>query len=264
MNPVVITLKEKIKNRLDMRSLTSFDIKNINNLKSLPIQYGKHQIKLSDIFTIKGKDLKNIIFKSSSNMIDNVGYKMKNMKLTIYGDIGYSLGKKMISGTLKLYGNTSDNACSGIVGGEVFIMGNAGNYFCSMPVGLNEGMKDGFIYVKGSIGNNSIERMRRGTIIINGNVGNKCVYQMISGTVVIKGKINKDFCKDGKRGTIITRDNKIKSSYNEVATNKDFIYFFYKKIKDTYNINILSKNNSIKRFYGSKISPNKVEVFLIK
>ena len=264
MTPLTITLKKKIKHRLDLRFLTCGNFKTITSLKSFYLQYGNSRMKLSELFSIRGKDLKNIIIKSSSNMFDNVGYQMNNMDLTIYGNTGYSLGKEMISGTLKLYGNTSDNACSGINGGQVYIMGNAGNYFCSKPVGLNEGMRDGFVFVKGSIGDNSIERMRRGTIVINGNVGSKCAYQMISGTIVIKGKINKDFCKEGKRGTIVTRDRKIKSLYNEVSANQDFIWFFIKKIRDIYNINVISQNNTIKRFFGDKSSSNMIEVFLVR
>ena len=45
----------------------------------------------------------------------------------------------------------------------------------------NVGIVDGFLYVKGNVGNNSIERMRRGNVIIEGNIGDYACNDMLSG-----------------------------------------------------------------------------------
>ena len=39
-------------------------------------------------------------------------------------------------------------------GGSVHILGNADNGLCSLPTSMNEGLVDGFIYVKKNVGDN--------------------------------------------------------------------------------------------------------------
>ena len=58
---------------------------------------------------------------------------------------------------------------------------------------MNEGLVDGFIYVKKNVGDNSIIRMRRGNIVIGGDIGSGSCLELISGSVVILGKLVKTF-----------------------------------------------------------------------
>ena len=64
MKPLVLTLKKKIKFRLDASFLTVNNIKNLTHIKNLKISYCKKKYLITDLFRIKGKDVKNIIIKS--------------------------------------------------------------------------------------------------------------------------------------------------------------------------------------------------------
>ena len=104
--------------------------------------------------------------------MDNIGVGLNNLQMTVYGDVGFSLGSRMLSGTLTLYGNCLDHAASGMKGGNLFIHGSSGNYLGGKPNSANEGILDGLIYVKGNVGQNSIQRMRRGNVIIGHGISN--------------------------------------------------------------------------------------------
>ena len=53
---------------------------------------------------------------------------------------------------------------------DLFVLMAAGDGFVLFQQG-NQGLVDGFIYVKKNVGSNSIVRMRRGNIVIGGSIG---------------------------------------------------------------------------------------------
>ena len=265
MKPITIKTKRKLTLRIDM-SFLSNEIKhtNLNQLKRLNIFYGKKTFKVKDLFQVTGNDVSNIIIESATDVMDNIGYRMKKMNITVNGNAGYSFGQEMLSGYLKIHGNTLDYAGSGLKGGNILIFGNTGDNLGGKPVALNEGISDGLIYIKGNAGNNSIQRMRRGNVIIEGNVGDDCCYKMISGTVIVKGKVGNNFCEGIKRGTIFTKDSKFTQNYalaNNVKIN--FIKFYLLQLKKYIGKNIFSQNIKLKRFYGQANKDDLSEVFLI-
>jgi len=265
MKPLILTLKKQVKFRLDASFLTTNKIKNFNEFKSLKIAYGKRQCKLTDLFSVRGEDIKNIILKSSTSRIDNIGLKMKNMNITIFGNAGNSVGREMSSGTLKLYGNSLDYTGAGITGGSIFVYGNAGKFLCGKPIGKNEGILDGLIYVNGSVGNHSVQRMRRGIVVINGNLGNYCCNDMISGSIIVKGKIGKNFCDRIKRGTIITTQRKPVLKYLSTNSSEiNFFKFYIKQLSGLIGKKIFSDKFKLQRFHGSEDNENLSEVFLVK
>ncbi len=265
MKPITIKVKRKLTFRIDM-SFLSDEIKhsNLNQLKQLSIFYGKKIYKVKDLFQVSGDDVRNIHIESATHVMDNIGYRMKKMKIVVNGNAGYSFGQEMLSGYLRINGNTLDYAGSGLKGGSILIYGNTGDNLGGKPVGLNEGVSDGLIYVKGNVGNNCVQRMRRGNIIIEGNVGNDCCYKMISGTVIIKGKVGNNFCEGIKRGTIFTKDKSFAQNYtlaNDVKIN--FVKFYLLQLKKYIGKNIFSQNIKLKRFYGQANKEDLSEVFLI-
>ena len=264
MKPVIMKLKKKLKYRVDMSCLSNLFM-SISSLKSQGVIYGNKEFKLADLFDIKGNDVKNIIVKSSVDLMDNIGKKLNGTNITVYGNVGYSFGEQMSAGKLILHGNTLDYTASGISGGAIFVNGNTGNYTCGKTNSTNEGVIDGFIYIKGDVGNNSIERMRRGNIIIEGNIGDDACYQMISGTVIIKGKIGKFFAEGIKRGSIFTKDRNLIKNYNKSNDAEyNFISFLCKEISKIISKNIFISNKSLKRYYGHKDTNNLSEIFLFR
>ena len=265
MRPVVLQLKHKLSYRLDMSFLSDFNkLKSLGKIKNKKITYGSQEIILKELFNISGSDMQNIVIKSASNLMDNIGKNIEGLSIKIYGNVGYAFGAHMINGKLTLYGNALDYVASGLRGGTIMIFGSVGNYFCAKPNASNEGINDGLVYVKGNVGDNSIQRMRRGVIIIEGDIGDYACDEMISGTVIIKGVIGKFFGKNIKRGTLFVKDKKIIKDY--VKSNNaeyNFITFYLKKLYEIIGKKIIKSNNLI-RFYGNKNSNNMSEVFIIK
>ena len=264
MKPLTIILKSQIQFRLDASFITTNNIKTSSQFKNLKIFYGNKLHKITNLFKVSGDDVKNIIIKSSTNKIDNIGYKMKNMKITVFGHAGNSFGKEMLSGSLKIYGNTLDYTGAGIKGGNILVYGNTGKFLAGKPIGKNEGMLDGLIYIHGNVGDYSIERMRRGIIVINGDIGSYCCSNMVSGSIIIKGKIGNHFCDGIKRGTVITTQKK--TTFNYIPTNNsnlNFFNFYMKKLYAIIGKKIFPDRIKLQRFYGRQDSESLSEIFLI-
>ena len=266
MMPVTIKLKKKLKYRLDMSFLSDIsNYKSIKTLLSKKISYGNRMVCITSLFSITGNDTSSVIIKSSTDYMDNIGANLENIEMKVYGRTGYSFGSKMLSGKLTLYGNCSDYAASGMKGGEMFIYGNAGDFLGGKPNSSNEGILDGFIYVRGNVGQKSIQRMRRGNIIIKGDLGDYACEEMISGSIIVMGKIGNSFAKGIKRGTIITKEKKVTKDYR-LSNNAEynFISFFINKISKIVKSNLLGRKSFISRYHGHKDNNNLSEVFIFK
>ena len=265
MRPLVLQLKHKLSYRLDMSFLSDFNkLKSIKNLKDKKIIYGSREVMLKELFNINGSDIKNIVIKQASELMDNIGKYTKGLSIKVYGNVGYAFGSHMINGKLTLYGNALDYTASGLKGGVIMIFGSVGNYFCAKPNASNEGINDGLVYVKGNVGDNSIQRMRRGVVVIEGNIGDYACDEMVSGTIIIKGVVGKYFGKNIKRGTFFVKDKKLIKDYIKSNNAKyNFIDFYLKKLYEIIGKKVI-KNNNLTRFYGNKDSNNMSEVFIIK
>jgi len=112
-------------------------------------------------------------------VLDDVGYRLKNKKLTVYGNVGIAFGNHAeksdiyVSGDtgnfagndaknseIYVYGDAGSSAGSGAKNSRIIIDGNAGN-----DIGV--GAKDCKIYVKGTIDRLS-DQIREGTKIHKG------------------------------------------------------------------------------------------------
>tara|TARA_B100001758_G_scaffold204983_1_gene185117 strand:+ start:159 stop:962 length:804 start_codon:yes stop_codon:yes gene_type:complete len=266
MTHVTINLKKKLKYRLDMTFMSDIsDYKSMKKFLSKKIYYGNKEINISNLFNITGTDTSKVVIKSSMNYMDNIGVGLRNMEMIVYGNTGYSFGSNMQSGKLVLYGNCLDHAASGMKGGEIFIHGNTGDYLGGKPNSSNEGILDGFIYIKGNVGQNSIQRMRRGNIIINGDLGDNACEEMISGSVIVMGRVGSSFAYGIKRGTIITKEKKITKDYRLASKAEyNFIDFFINKISKILNFKLFSRKTIVSRYHGHKKNDNLSEIFLFK
>ena len=266
MKHVTIKLKKKLKYRLDMSFLSEIqDYKSIKSFLSKKIHYGNKLVNINSLFTITGSNTSKIVIRSAVNYMDNIGVGLNNIQIIVYGDVGFSFGSRMESGILTLYGNCLDHAASGMKGGSLFIYGNAGNYFGGKPNSANEGILDGLVYVKGNVGQNSIQRMRRGNIIIEGNIGDYACEEMISGTIVIMGTIGKSFAEGIKRGTIISKEKSLTKNYR-LANNAEYNFtnFFINKISKIIDKKLFNKKAITSRYHGHKNKENISEVFLFR
>ena len=263
MKPLTLKCKIKDRQRLDMSWLSNLKTSKLSDIKNLPISYGSKQYKLSSLFNVSGDNFKDIVIKNSNDHLDNIGRTLKDKKITINGNVGYGLAKGMISGEIIVNGNAGRNACSGMKGGSVRIQGNADDGLCSLPTSMNEGLVDGFIYVRRNVGDNSIIRMRRGNIIIGGNIGSGSCLELISGSIIILGKIGRNFCHNARRGTIFTKDKSVSREYIKANETDLTFYNFYRiKINKILKQNLISSSKPT-RYFGTKSERKLVELFVI-
>ncbi len=266
MTEITITPKIKFKYRVDMSFLSKMqNYKSIKAFLTTKISYGNKLIGISSLFKITGSNMSKVVIKSAVTSMDNIGKGLMDINMIVHGNAGFSFGSNMISGKLILHGNCLDYAASGIKGGKIFIYGNTGNYFAGKPNSSNEGILDGFIYIKGNVGHNSIQRMRRGNVIISGNVGDYACGEMISGSVVVMGSIGSFFAEGIKRGTIITKEKKLTKNYR-IANNAEynFINFFINSVNEQLDKNIFKNKTIVSRYHGHKNKENVSEIFLLK
>ena len=263
MKPLTLTCKIKDRQRLDMSWLSYIKTSELPNIKNILINYGSKQHKLSALFNISGDNCKDIVLKNSHEHLDNIGRSLEEKKITINGNVGYGLAKGMISGEIIVNGSAGKNACCGMKGGSVHILGNTDNGLCSLPTSMNEGLVDGFIYVRKNVGDNSIIRMRRGNVVIGGDIGSGSCLELISGSIVVLGKIGNNFCHNARRGTIFTRDKSISREYIR-ANQTDLTFFnFYKiKINKILNKSIINSSKPV-RYFGTKSGKELIELFVI-
>ena len=263
MKPLTLKCRIKDKRRLDMSWLSNIKVSRLSDIKNLLISYGSKRYKLSTLFNVSGDNCEDIVIKNSFDHLDNIGSNLENKKITVFGNVGFGLAKGMKSGEIKLNGNAGRNACSGMRGGSVYIMGNADNGLCSLPTSMNEGLVDGFIYVRKNVGDNSIIRMRRGNIIIGGNIGSDSCLELISGSIIILGRIGKNFCHNGRRGTIFTKDKSISREYIKAnETDLTFFNFYKKKINKILDQNLITSSKPM-RYFGTKSEKKLIELFVI-
>ena len=91
MKPLTLKLKQKITYRIDMSFLSdAYKYKSIKHFMSKKIIYGNQEFKVSELFSVTGNQLNNIVIKSAIPLMDNIGYKQQGIRMNVYGNIGYS------------------------------------------------------------------------------------------------------------------------------------------------------------------------------
>ena len=264
MKPIQIKPKIRFKYRVDMSFLSDiYKYDSLTTFRAKKVMYGNQEYRLDNIFDISNGDKKNLVVKSANSLMDNLGYRLKEISLKVFGDVGDYLGAQMSSGLIEIYGNANDHCASGLKGGIIRVNGNCGDYLGSKPNSSNEGISDGLIYISGNVGNKSLQRIRRGNIIIEGNLGDDACSEMISGSVLIKGKIGRNFANGIKRGTIFTTQKKLAKNYSKSnAAEFNFIKFFINRVSNVINRNLFINNRKFIRYYGNKDKKNISELFL--
>jgi len=264
MSPLTLKPKMKLKFRLDLNSVSSFQSMSVNRAKTLPLMYGNKEVRYNDIFKITGNDSSNIVIKSSNEMMDNVGKNFIRGNLSVYGNVGHCCGSEMTGGKITIFGNALNRVASGISGGLLRINGNCRDYLCGKSNHKNEGINDGLVIITGNAGDYAIQRMRRGVVIVKGNVGKNSCTEIISGTVIITGQLGKNFANKIKRGTFILKESKFTKNYTKSnMCEYNFMPFLVKHLNQLSQEKILSLKN-FERFTNHKIASNLSELFLIR
>lgn len=169
MTALTFTLKQPLSHVLDCCRLTPqlLEGKTLAQIRNLPLTH--HQI-VDDFFEVSGADTLNIVFKNTSQQLNNIGQNMLKGTITIQGDCGDFLGVKQQGGTIICKGNAGDRVGDKMRRGILLVEGSAGAYCASS-------MMAGTIGVLGTTGNYLGYGMKRGTIILGKPPTNQSTWE---------------------------------------------------------------------------------------
>ena len=197
MTQLTFTLKQPLTQTLDCAKLIPDYLTGLSINQISAIELNKQLV--SDIFEISGDDTKNILFKNTCQLLDNIGKQMTFGSITVGAYLGYGLK----NGTIICKGNTQAFAACNMISGLLKIDGNTGDFLGGASSGLRKGMRGGTVIVKGNAGNRAGDQMRRGLILIEGDVGDFCASRMIAGTIGVLGSVGSYIGFNMKRGTVL-------------------------------------------------------------
>ncbi len=205
MNSVTLELRDYPIHRIDMSGLTPDKItgmtpKRIVNLK---LYLGNRQIRVGELFSIKGKDCSTLVIRNACERLDRIGADLTQGQIIIEGNAGAYLGQNMSGGMIRVMGNTEAFAGATMKAGQIRIEGNTKDFLGSATAGERKGMQGGIIRVDGNAGDRVGDRQRRGLIMIRGDIGDYCAARMLAGTIVTLGQTGRCVGYGMRRGTLL-------------------------------------------------------------
>ena len=205
MSALTFSLKSKPAFTLDMSPLHPDKLGGMTlaKIKKLKLIYGKETVSVDSLFTVRGRDVTDIIIENSCDKLICIGKNMTTGAITVNGDCGDLAGQSMRGGKIQINGNSGSWIGNNMNGGRINVTGNAGDYIGAGLPGDAFGMNKGLIYIRGNTGDRVGDRMRRGIIIIIGAAGDYCGSRMHAGTIIACNKTGKYPGSGMRRGTII-------------------------------------------------------------
>ena len=213
----------------DNISPDKFTGKTQEEIKNLPLYHGKEEVKLGDFFEISGKasekDEMKIIIDGNLSKVKRIGEGMSGGEIEINSDVGMHIGTGMKGGKIIVNGNADDWAGAMLQGGELEINGNAGHYVGSAYRGYWQGMKNGTIKVKGSVGNESMlwakssKPANKWPTLYCGSAGAFLGIHNHGGTIVVEGDVDRCAGADQAWGNIVIKGkvSRLLSSYKKIG-----------------------------------------------
>ncbi|MFQ6124129.1 MAG: formylmethanofuran dehydrogenase subunit C [Candidatus Heimdallarchaeota archaeon] len=197
MAEITFKLKEGSKIPIEAEAICPDQLagKTLKEIGNLPVWKGNKELKLSDLFEIKGEagsDSTELVVRvvSETTKIKRIGQGMSAGKLIIEGNAGMHLAEEMQGGEVLVTGDVDDWAFTQMRGGTALVQGNAGHYLGAAEWGNWQGNTGGMITVEGNAGNEVGAWLAGGTIEIKGNVGEFLGVHMKKGVIVAHGKVN--------------------------------------------------------------------------
>ena len=267
MTALTFTLKKTLQFSIDCSALTPNYLanKSASEIASLLIRYGKHQLRVDEIFSVSGDDAQNIHFKNTSHQLDYLGANMSSGHMHIEGDAGAYLGFGLKQGSIHCHGNTLAFTACNMQNGLIRIDGNTGDFLGGASAGLRKGMGGGTVLVKGNAGDRVGDQMRRGLILIEGNAGDYCASRMIAGTIGVLGRVGSYTGFNMQRGTLLlaTLPTLHATMQNCGAHTLPFLSLMFKSFAtlDTQFASISTQR--VQRFVGDGACNGNGEILLI-
>lgn len=205
MRPLVLTLKERPPERLDLSGLLPHLLaeKTAAEIARIGVETTRKPLTVGDVFRVRMGDVRHIRIEGSCDRLDWIGHGMTSGEIVVEGDAGSQAGRLMTGGRLTIIGNAGPWAGSGMRGGEIEIRESAGERLGGPLPGETAGMGGGTLIVRGDAGRRAADRMRRGTIVIEGGADAAAGSRMIAGTLIVGGPAGPLPGYLMRRGTIV-------------------------------------------------------------
>ena len=205
MKPLVLTLKERPAERLDLSPVLPHLIagKSAGEIARIAVQTTRRPLTVGDVFRVRMGDAQSIRIEGVCDRLDRIGHGMTGGEILVDGAVGSQAGRLMAGGRLTIKGNAGPWAASGMRGGQIEISGAAGDRLGGPLAGEMAGMRGGVVIVRGNAGERAGDRMRRGTIVVEGRAGAWAGSRMIAGTLILGGKAGPLPGYLMRRGTIV-------------------------------------------------------------
>lgn len=186
---ITLTLKEQPEVPIEAEALSPDVVAELGNdeLRALPIFFGKRQLRLDDFFEVEGEASEELEIHGDASRVKWLGRGMTRGQLRIVGNAGMHLGAFMKGGAIEVSGNASDWVGAEMSGGLIRIGGNVGGQIGAAYRGSLTGMTAGTIVVEGSAGLEVGMRMKRGTIVVKGMAKDFTGLEMKGGTIILGG-----------------------------------------------------------------------------
>ena len=233
MKPMIFTLKNKPRQRLDLSALTPDRLSAANNIAAIKVVLGSTAARAGDLFSISGENPEHIELRRTTELVTRIGAEMTRGHISVKAHGGSYLGHKMRGGTIRVYGSCGDWLGCDMYWGRIDVEGDAGDYIGAGARTSMHGMRDGLITVWGNAGNRTGDKMRRGMIMIGGDAGDFSGAGMVAGTILILGKSGKHPGYGMKRGSIILgkRPDHIGATMANCGTLKmEYLRLFFKQL----------------------------------
>lgn len=205
MKPLVLTLKERPPERLDLSPLLPHLLagKTAAEIARIGVQTTRRPLTVGDVFRVRMGDPRRIHIEGGCDRLDWIGHGMTEGEIAVDGDAGSQAGRLMTGGRLTITGSAGPWTASGMRGGEIEIGGAAGDRLGGPLPGEMAGMRGGVVIVRGDAGERIGDRLRRGTIVVEGRAGAWAGSRMIAGTIVVAGATGALPGYLMRRGTIV-------------------------------------------------------------
>jgi len=201
---IVLTLKESTTIPVEADSITPdlFRERSADQIKQLPIFYGRRKRVIGDLFSVTGQACAHIVVKGNLAHVKKIGQGMTRGCIEVHGDAGPHLGSYMKGGCILVKGDAGDWAGANMQGGQIRIKGNAAHHVGAAYPGDTKGVNKGLILIEGNAGLELGALMRRGLIVVQGDAGDFSGAGMIAGTILVFGHLGQRAGAGMKRGSI--------------------------------------------------------------
>ena len=267
MRPLVLTLRERPEQRLDLSPLVPHRLagKSTADIARIELQTTRTRVTVGDTFRVRMGEAAHIRIENACDRLDRLGHGMTEGEIVVDGNVGIQAGRLMSGGRLTIDGDAGPWAASGMSGGTVEILGNAGDRLGGPLAGETTGMRGGIVIVRHDAGERAGDRMRRGTIIIEGAAGAYAGCRMIAGTVAIRRRSGALPGYLMRRGTIMLAEGAeaISPTFMDCGTHHLLALRLMATFVDAHSPRLAAQlKRTLRRLAGDMAVTGKGEIFL--